>query len=260
MKQLGVSEAKMKNGTPYFRSSVTYHNKHISLGSFTKSKNAHLAYWDAKKILTSPLVKIHDYTEKSFLSFEKWVVLINFRDNHIYFATPIYVRPKFFYYYLSPDIELKFDIDDLFYYSSHKIMTRKGHLFVADYGMQVNILNRYGIKNYAVVNRDYRFINEDDTDFRYENIDIINRYYGVQKRIHKGTTTYKVLIHVRGNYVVGTYVTEEEAAIAYNKAVDVLKKSGSQKEYPQNFVEGITNTQYAELYTKLKISPKLYRL
>ena len=89
--------------------------------------------------------------------FWKWVILINFRDNGIYFGTPIYARTKFFYYYLSPTYVLKFDIDDLFYYSSRKIMKRNGHLFVADYGMQVNILNRYGIRNFAVPGKDYIF-------------------------------------------------------------------------------------------------------
>lgn len=85
------------------------------------------------------------------------MILINFRDNGIYFGTPIYARSKFFYYYLSPTDVLKFDIDDLFYYSSRKIMKRNGHLFVADYGMQVNILNRYGIRNFAVAGKDYLF-------------------------------------------------------------------------------------------------------
>ena len=86
------------------------------------------------------------------------MILINFRDNGIYFGTPIYARPKFFYYYLSPVDVLKFDIDDLFYYSSRKIMKRGEHLFVADYGMQVNILNRYGIRSFAVAGKDYLFL------------------------------------------------------------------------------------------------------
>ena len=34
-------------------------------------------------------------------------------------------------YYLSPSHVLKFDPDDLFYYSSHKIMRRGNHYFVA---------------------------------------------------------------------------------------------------------------------------------
>ena len=44
-------------------------------------------------------------------------------------------------------------------------MKRGGHLFVADYGMQINIMSRYGIKNYAVLGKDYRFINEDTYDY-----------------------------------------------------------------------------------------------
>ena len=55
-------------------------------------------------------------------------------------------------------------------------MRRGGHLFVADYGMQVNIASRYGIKNFAVENRDYRFVNGNDHDFRYANIEILNTY------------------------------------------------------------------------------------
>ena len=89
----------------------------------------------------------------------------------------------------------------------------------ADFGMQVNILNRYGIKNYAVPGRDYRFENGDTTDFRRENLIILNRYHGVSYEKEKGL--YLSKIHVRGNYVIGRYTTMEEAAIAYNKAVDI---------------------------------------
>ena len=89
---------------------------------------------------------------------------------------PIYLKNKYFLYYLSPSLCLKFDIDDLFYYSSKKIMCRGGRLFVNDYGMQCSILNRYGIKNYAVCGKDYHFINGDATDFRYENIEILTTH------------------------------------------------------------------------------------
>ena len=34
-------------------------------------------------------------------------------------------------------------------------MRRNEHYFVADYGMQVTILNRYGIRNYGVLGKDY---------------------------------------------------------------------------------------------------------
>ena len=175
----GCFPAQKKDGSLYYRASVTYRAKHISLGSFSVQENAVNAYREAKRLLSDASLSLSDYTEEYFLSFEKWVVLVNFRDNGVYFSTPLYVRPRFFYYYLSKDLVLKFDVDDLFYYSSHKIMKRGGHYFVADFGMQVNILNRYGIKNYAVPGRDYRFENGDTTDFRRENLVILNRYHGV---------------------------------------------------------------------------------
>ena len=89
------------------------------------------------------------------LPFEKVVILINYRDNNIYIKNPIYLFNNYFVYYLNQSTILKFDKDDLFYYSSHKIQYRGGHLFVSDYGMQYNILNRYGIKPYAVKGKDY---------------------------------------------------------------------------------------------------------
>ena len=202
-------------------------------------------------------VTLLEYREDSALPFEKWVCLLNFRDNGIYFGTPIYMGQRLFYYYMSPVHVLKFDLDDLFYYSSHKIMRRGNHYFVADYGMQVNIASRYGIKNYAVQGRDYRFINGDVTDFRRENIEILNVYHGVKKIERDGQTRFAVRIHVKGNYSVGIYQTELEAAIAYNKAIDLLLKAGVKKQYTPNYVEGIPPSKYAEIYSSLEISPKI---
>lgn len=254
----GVYLAQKKDKTVYYRASITYRNKHISLGSFPTMLMAHNAYKEADRILYDSNLTISDYNEQQHvISFDKWVILHNFRDNHLYLGTPIYVRPKFFYYYLSPELILKFDTDDLFYYSSRKILRRGGHLFVSDYGMQVNILNRYGIKNYGIAGRDYRFINDDETDFRYENIEILNRYTGVFQQKKNGILTYKVKIHVKSNYVVGTYQTEEEAAIAYNKAVDILKAKGVSKNYSANYLENFSPSKYADIYSKLKISPTI---
>lgn len=252
----GVYTSKLKDGTLYFRSSITYLNKHISLGSFQAEQEAAEAYQEAGRILKSTF-GIPDYTDQSILSFEKWVVLINYRDNRIYLPSPIYIRPKFFYYYLSPEDILKFDTDDLFYYSHKKIMRRKGHLFVADYGMQVNILNRYGIKNYSVAGRDYQFVNEDYSDFRYENIKIINRYMGVFLKKLAGKVTYKVKIHVKSSYVVGSYSSETEAAIAYNKAADQLIKQGVAKNFSFNYIDTISSREYAEIYSSLTISDRI---
>lgn len=252
----GSFRAVKKDGTVYYRSSITYKNKHISLGSFQTEEFASAAYRLAQQLLKSS-VSIADYSQTDCLSFDKAVSLINFRDNGVYSKNPIYLYHKYFLYYLSPVLVFKFDIDDLFYYSSHRISKRKGHLFVADYGMQVNLLSRYGIKNHAVLDRDYRFINGDCYDFRYENIEIINRFYGVTsfKKAHQ--TKYKARILINGTFVIGVYDTEIEAAIAYNKACDIVEKKMTEKKYQQNYIDTLSPSQYAEIYSSLPISGKL---
>ena len=177
---IGVYSTALKDGTPSYRASITYSGKHISLGSYSNIKKAARAYSEAAGILEKPEQGIASYRSGCALSFEKWVCLINFRDKGMYISNPIYLEKKYFLYYLSPGQILKFDIEDLFYYSSHKIMKRGSHLFVADYGSQLSVLQRYGIKSYAVEGRDYRFANDDPNDLRYENIIILNRYIGVR--------------------------------------------------------------------------------
>lgn len=253
----GVFTAKKKDGTVYYRASITYRRKHISLGSFDDILSANAAYLEADQLLNCGHRGINQYQDTSPLPFEKWVILINFRDNGIYFGTPIYARPKFFYYYLSPVDVLKFDIDDLFYYSSRKIMKRGEYMFVADYGMQVNILNRYGIRSFAVAGKDYIFLNGDDTDFRHENLAIVNRYQGVAEVTFRGKKRYRARINVPGYYVIGHYHSEEEAAIAYNKAIDILKKRGVSKNYTPNYIDGISPSVYADIYSRLKISDSI---
>ncbi len=260
MKQFsGVFSARKKNGELYYRSSITYQKKHISLGSFLKETEAHKAYLEAGQILKNTQLTV-DHYQPCVLSFEKAVILFNFRDNGMYIGTPVYIRNRFFQYYLSKELVLTFDIDDLFYYSVHKIMKRGGHFFVADYGMQVNILNRYGIRNFGVKNRDYLFKNGDDTDFRYENIQIINRFHGVFQIKKKEEIFYKVKIHINGDYVVGTYSDEITAAIAFNKAADIVKQKGIQKNFPVNFIENLLPSQYADIYSQIKISDRILKI
>ena len=183
MKNLpGVFKAQKKNGDVYYRSSITFRSKHISLGSFDNEEDANAAYNDATAIIQSENTYLPDYFSKTIcqkLDFKKWVSLINFKNNGIYIKTPIYMRNKFFNYYLSKNDVLTFDVDDLFYYSNHSIMRRGTHLFVAEYGMQTNIASRYGIRNFARKDIDFRFVNGDINDFRYANIEIINPYQGV---------------------------------------------------------------------------------
>ncbi len=256
MSSVGSYKTTKKDGTLSFRASITYRNKHISLGSFSTEALATKAYEYAGKLLYSQK-SIADYKKSCPLSFDKYVILVNFRDNKVYFKNPIYLQKRYFLYYLSRDMVYTFDIEDLFYYAEHKISKRGGHLFVADYGMQVNINSRYGIKRHAVLNRDYRFINDDIYDYRYENIEIINKYHGVLKQTDN---EYKAVILINGNYNIGTYPTEQEAAIAYNKAVDTVKKKYPDKNYELNYIESLTPSGYAEIYTRIKISDKLYNL
>lgn len=257
----GVYLNKKKDGTPLYRASITHAGKHISLGSFPEEVIAHQAYLEATSLFLtkhpSQLLLEHFRQEQQVLPFEKWVVLLNLRDNHIYIKTPIYLEKRFFTYYYSQTCRYKFDVDDLFYYSNHKIMKRGNHLFVADYGMQVNILSRYGIKNYAVPGRDFRFVNGDDTDFRYRNIEIINHYHGVTKQTIKGRDIYVTKIHVNGDFIVGRYNTENEAAAAYNRAAMLLKEQGVKKNFPMNYIEGISDIEYANLLMKVRISSKI---
>lgn len=254
----GVYQTTKKDGTIYYRSSLTYKNKHISLGSFDSEKEAHTAYKEAYDILFSKIT-LTRLLRHSFkvLGFDKAITLINFRDNKIYIGTPIYLRKKYFSYFLSRTEELTFDIDDLFYYSSHRILRRQGHLYVNDYGMQVTLLSRYGIKSHAVLNRDYYFVNDNPFDMRYSNIVIVNRYFGVSEyKTSKGITRYRVKIHINGNYTIGTYSSEAKAAIAYNKAADLAKAYGINKNFPENYIEDLSPKDYADIYVKVKVSSK----
>ncbi len=259
----GVYLNKKKDGSPLYRASITHGGKHISLGSFPDEQTAHRAYLEASSLFSTlqptRMLLEHFKQEQQILPFEKWVVLLNYRDNKIYIKTPIYLEHRSFLYYYSQTCRYRFDVDDLFYYSNHKIMKRGNHLFVADYGMQVNILSRYGIKNYAVPDRDYRFVNGDDTDFRYRNIEIINRYHGVSKQMLKGREVYVTKIHINGDYIVGRYSTESEAAAAYNKAAMLLQEQGVKKNFPINYIEGISDIEYANLLMKVRISSKIRR-
>jgi len=254
----GVYLAYKKDGEKYYRSSITYLGKHISLGSYDTEIDAHKAYLLASKLLNSNSKQdIDQYPSDCILSFDKWVVLNNYRDNQIYFKTPIYLKKNYFLYYIDKDTVLKFDVDDLFYYAHHKIQKRGGHLFVSDYGMQVSLASRYGIKPYSVLKRDYLFANGDCNDYRYGNIIIINRYQGVSKIDKKGKTIYLAKINIRGEFIIGYYSTEEEAAIAYNKAALLLKEKGLTKNFILNYIEGIDEITYASMYQKIKISKKI---
>lgn len=250
----GVYKAQKKDLSIYYRASINYKGKHISLGSFSEESDANQAYLDAKSVLESPKYTIDNFSQYGFvLSFEKYISLVNFRDNNIYCKNPIYLSKNYFTYYLSDNTQLIFDVNDLFYYTDHKIMKRGNHLFVHDYGMQTNILTKYGIRNYAVPGRDYIFINGNNHDFRYSNIKIINKYYGVFTITRNNQTHYLVKIHIKGDLIVGIYTSEIEAAIAYNKASDILTQNGIRKNFFQNYILEINSAEYLKIYKKINI-------
>lgn len=250
---IGTYIAYKKDGTKYYRASITFKNKHISLGSYHDINSANSAYKEAKEILYDHTYTIDNYDANHILPFKKYIIIINYRDNNIYFSAPIYIRKKFFFYYLTPEIRLTFDRDDLFYYSNKSILKRGNHIFVTDYGMQLNILNRYSIHSHSLLGRDYEFINNDHYDYRYENIRIINKFVGVQKINRGNKTIYKTCILAPYNRVVGYYKSEIEAAIAYNKAADTLIKNGIRKNYTINFIDEISNKDYAHIYSEINI-------
>lgn len=252
----GVFQAQKKNGEIYFRSSVTFRGRHISLGSFSSQEEAHNAYCAASRLLKSETSFLPDDYQSCELPFSKWVVLTNFKNNRLYIKTPIYLQSNYFEYYLSEEDVLLFDVDDLFYYSNHSIMRRGGHLFVADYGMQVNIASRYGIKNFAVVGRDFRFVNGNDHDYRYANIEILNSYHGVSRRAEVYPPVYVTKIHVNGDRIVGRYATDTEAAVAYNKAAEMLQAAGIPIRYTSNYIPELSAQEYRKMYDNLVLETR----
>ena len=131
---------------------------------------------------------------------------------------------------------------------------------MADYGMQINILSRFGIKNFAVKDRDYRFINGNSRDFRYSNIEVINRFHGVTRKEKRGTVYYETKIHWNGYLTVGRYKNETEAAVAYNKAASILLTKGYEKKYPVNYIETLSREEYKQIFKSVAISPRIYEL
>ena len=256
----GVYIDKKKNGEKNYRASITLDGKHISLGSYDTEIQASAAYSLAKEILRNKLYSCYNYSESYPIKYDKYVSLINLRDNHLYFSNPIYIRKRDFSYFYSPFEELKFDMDDLFFFSQHKIMCRGNHYFVSEFGMQTSVKERYGIKSFAVEGRDFLFVNSDSLDFRRENLKIINRYHGVTVTEKNLKKIYKATIHVRSNYVIGKYSSEKEAAVAYNKAADILIKNGFKKAFMQNYIDDCSNKEYAEIYSRVKISGTILNL
>ena len=256
----GVYPATHKDGSLYFRTKISYRGKHVSLGSFDTEDEARGAYAEAALLYQTPEIGILNFQpEIHHLSVDKAITILNHRDHGMYFKTPIYLRTGYFSYFLSGVGELKFDNDDLFYYSSHRILVHNGHLYVNDYGMQYGILSRYGIKNFAVAGKDYTFANGDTLDFRYANIIVINKYHGVHRVLYHDLVRHETKIHINGDYLIGRFATDALAAVAYNKAADAAIDAGVKKNFIQNYVVEYTAADYAAAYDKIRLPEKYLR-
>ena len=64
---------------------------------------------------------------------------------------------------------------------------------------------------------------------------------------------YRTRIHINGDYILGEFSSEAEAAIAYNKAVDMLSDLVN-ITYTPNYIEGISSEEYASLYHNIILS------
>ncbi len=248
----GVCRSKKRNGTVYFRVSITYKGRHISLGSSESIETAAMIYEEASHLRDSG-DGVDEYTSYRYISFDKYLTIINYRDNGVYFHNPIYLHQRYFSYFLDRDTELKFDTDDLFFYSQHRIQRRGGHLFVENYGAQMSLFSRYGIHPFAVANKDYRFKNGDVLDFRYANIEIINRYLGVELIENTIPRKYRSFIHVNGYYNLGVFSSEDRAAIAFNKARSFLREKGRNKDTPANYISDMPEEEYREIYESIEL-------
>ncbi len=271
----GVFEIKNKAGASVYRASVTYKGRHISLGSFEHESAAAGAYAFAKEILYGSMTlfsyidlyksyenkapdpakeKSNQTDNQSFLPFTKAVTLLNFRDRGVYIKNPIYLEKSYFLYFYSVDTVFTFDTDDLFYYSKHAVQMRGGHIFTEQYGSQINIMSRYGIKPFQVRGRDYVFANGDPYDMRYSNIKIINNYRGVTSVAKNGITTYVTKIHINGDIIVGRYRDETEAAVAYNKAAMILNERGVKINFVTNYIDTLSDIEYISLLNRVRVA------
>lgn len=244
-----------KNDVTTYRVYFVANSKKIYLGAYKNEVTAQRVLEEAKTIMKASfgLHLMHDF----LLDYKKQVCLSNYRDYSVYIKNPIYLHDTYFTYYLSKDTFLIFDNKDLFYFSTSHIRKRGNYLYIQDSISQQNLLSRFGIPNHSVVGKDYIFRNGNTLDFRRENLQILNAYKGVSQKLYKGNTLYMTHIFTTKNILVGKYESEIEAAIAYNKAIDLLSKEHANYHFVPNTIAFLTQSEYDALYTKLKISPRL---
>ena len=76
----------------------------------------------------------------------------------------------------------------------------------------------------------------------------------------KNTVKYRARLHLRSYYLIGYYDSAIEAAIAYNKAVDIVKKRFPGKNYEVNYIAELKASEYAGIYKQVEVSERIYTL
>ena len=79
----GIYTTTLKNGDASYRVSTTHKSKHISLGSFSDINAAQKVYHEARLILSDLTISIDSYNDSFSIGHDKFIILLNFRDNNI---------------------------------------------------------------------------------------------------------------------------------------------------------------------------------
>lgn len=243
------------NGKTQYKLYFVFESNKLYLGTYPSMKTAEKVLEEAEALMAS--LEGPPHFEHTLLDYKKIVSLCNFRDHKKYLKNPIYLYATYFHYYLSKDCILIFDSRDLLYFSTYKIYKRGNYLYTQDSISQKSILSRFGIPNHSVINKDYFFKNGNPYDFRSENLVIVNNYKGVKQKINNNQPIYTSYIHIKTNLVLGHYESEIEAAIAYNKAIDLLRQQNRLHDYTYNTIPYITEAEYMAIYNSISLSPRL---
>lgn len=246
---------------PQYRLYYPYHKHKIYIGLYDLEETALAALSLIESIMAQDAVPFSLQNPKSpnesLLPSKKYISLLNLRDNGILIHNPIYIYKDYFKYYLSQSTVLTFDMRDLLFFSTNKIYQRGNYFYTKNTFMQTNLLSRYGIAPHSKLGVHYHFKNNNPYDLRRENLEITSHYKGVITTTRQGNTIYITKIFNQKTIVVGHYKTENDAAIAYNKACDILQGTGVMREYARNELPFLTHTEYLEIYNSILISPRL---
>ena len=67
-------------------------------------------------------------------------------------------------------------------------------------------------------------------------------------------------IQIICDFIIRKYNNYIKAAIAYNKAIDLLFENSFSINYQKNYIDSLDTKEYLELYDQIKISKKLRAL